>query len=80
MLVLTRKPGESIRIDGEITVTVSEVRGGRVKLSIDAPKSVRIVRVTNRRHSNFRSNLTPDAWLSRSSVNLSLIGYSHIRL
>ena len=44
MLVLSRKPGESIQIDENIFVTVSEVRGGRVRLSIDAPKSVRIVR------------------------------------
>ncbi len=44
MLVLSRKPGESIQIDDNIFVTVSEVRGGRVRLSIDAPRSVRIVR------------------------------------
>lgn len=44
MLVLSRKPGESIQIDENISVTVSEVRGGRVRLSIDAPRSVRIVR------------------------------------
>ncbi|APZ94479.1 carbon storage regulator [Fuerstiella marisgermanici] len=44
MLVLSRKPGESIQIDENISVTVSEVQGGRVRLSIDAPRSVRIVR------------------------------------
>lgn len=44
MLVLSRKPGESIQIDDDIFVTVSEVKGGRVRLSIDAPRSVRIVR------------------------------------
>ena len=44
MLVLTRKTGETIQIDDDIQITVSEVRGGRVKLSIDAPKCVRIVR------------------------------------
>lgn len=44
MLVLSRKQGESIQIDDNIFVTVSEVKGGRVRLSIDAPKSVRIVR------------------------------------
>ena len=44
MLVLTRKMGESIQIDDNISVTVSEVRGGRVRLSIDAPRSIRIVR------------------------------------
>lgn len=44
MLVLSRKTGESIQIDDDIFVTVSEVKGGRVRLSIDAPRSVRIVR------------------------------------
>ena len=44
MLVLSRKTGQSIQIDDNIFVTVSEVRGGRVRLSIDAPKSIRIVR------------------------------------
>ena len=44
MLVLSRKTGESIQIDDNIFITVSAVRGGRVRLSIDAPKSVRIVR------------------------------------
>ena len=44
MLVLSRKAGESIQIDDNIFVTVSEVKGGRVRLSIEAPKSVRIIR------------------------------------
>ncbi len=44
MLVLSRKKGESIQIAGNITVTVSDVRGGRVRLSIDAPRSVPVFR------------------------------------
>jgi carbon storage regulator len=44
MLVLTRKELESICIGDEIVVTVAEVRGGRVKLAIDAPRHVRIDR------------------------------------
>ncbi|MFN5622896.1 MAG: carbon storage regulator, partial [Planctomyces sp.] len=44
MLVLSRKVGESIQIDGDIRVTVSQVRGGRVRLSISAPAAVRVVR------------------------------------
>ena len=44
MLVLSRKIGESIQIAGGIRVTVSEVRGGRVRLSIEAPDSVRVLR------------------------------------
>jgi carbon storage regulator len=44
MLVLSRKVGESIQIAGDIRVTVTEVRGGRVRLSIDAPPSIRVLR------------------------------------
>lgn len=44
MLVLSRKQGESIQIDEDIFVTVTQVKGGRVRLSIEAPKHVRIVR------------------------------------
>lgn len=44
MLVLSRKTGQSIQIADNIFVTVSEVRGGRVRLSIDAPTSIRVVR------------------------------------
>ena len=39
MLVLSRKVGESIQIAGDIRVTVTQVR-----LSIEAPPSVRIAR------------------------------------
>jgi carbon storage regulator len=44
MLVLTRKLNESIVIDGNITVTVVEVRGNRVKLGIAAPVEVPVMR------------------------------------
>lgn len=44
MLVLSRKPGESVVIGGNIAVTVVEVRGNRVRLAFDAPNEVRIVR------------------------------------
>lgn len=44
MLVLSRKVGESIEIAGGIRVTVTEVRGGRVRLSIDAPPEIRVLR------------------------------------
>jgi len=44
MLVLTRKVGESLVIDGEITIKVSQIQGNRVRLCIDAPKSHRVIR------------------------------------
>ena len=44
MLVLSRKPTESIVIDGQIIVTLMEIRGNRVQLGIEAPREIRVVR------------------------------------
>jgi carbon storage regulator len=44
MLVLSRKLGEKIVINNNITVTVCELEGNKVRLGIDAPPSVRILR------------------------------------
>ncbi len=44
MLVLGRRAGESILIDGQIRVTIVSVDGDRVRVGIDAPRSVPIVR------------------------------------
>lgn len=44
MLVLTRKPGESIVIGNGVHVTLLEIRGNRVRLGITAPNGVTIVR------------------------------------
>lgn len=44
MLVLSRKPGEKIHIDTDITITVVEVVGNRVKIGIEAPGHIAILR------------------------------------
>jgi carbon storage regulator len=44
MLVLTRKVGEEIVIDGHIRVTVLAVQGGRVRIGVTAPPEVRVDR------------------------------------
>jgi carbon storage regulator len=44
MLVLSRKPGEAIVVGTAIRVTVIEVRGGRVRLGIEAPAHVNVRR------------------------------------
>jgi CheY-like chemotaxis protein len=44
MLVLSRKPGEGIVIDGCIRVDVVEVRGGRVRLGVTAPRQLPVRR------------------------------------
>jgi carbon storage regulator len=44
MLVLSRRPGEQVRIGDDITLTVIEAVGGRIKLGIDAPRHVPVWR------------------------------------
>ena len=44
MLVLSRRSKESIVVGDRITVTVVEIRGNRVRLAIEAPKEVRVLR------------------------------------
>lgn len=44
MLILTRRVGETIRINDDIKVTVTEVQGGQVKIGIAAPAHVRVHR------------------------------------
>ena len=44
MLALSRKPGEKVVIGNDITLTVVEVKGNRVRLAFDAPDQVRILR------------------------------------
>jgi len=44
MLVLRRKVGESIVLDGVINISVLAVEGERVKIGISAPADVTIVR------------------------------------
>lgn len=44
MLVLSRKLSESIVIDGRITVTLIEVQGNKVRLGIEAPREIPVLR------------------------------------
>lgn len=44
MLVLSRKIDEAIHINGNIKIKVVNIGGGRVRLGIEAPADVRIIR------------------------------------
>jgi carbon storage regulator len=44
MLVLTRKPDQSIMVGTDIEITVLEVRGEQVRLGIRAPRNVTVHR------------------------------------
>ena len=44
MLILQRKEGESLLIGEDVEITVMAVEAGRVRLAIQAPRSVTILR------------------------------------
>ncbi len=44
MLVLSRKVGESVIIQGSIKITVLEISGNQIKLGFEAPEDVFIYR------------------------------------
>ena len=60
MLVLSRRIGERLVIDDNIIVTVVEIRGGQVRLGIEAPREIPVRReeVAARKEAAFQP-LTP---------------------
>ncbi|NOX21370.1 MAG: carbon storage regulator CsrA [Nitrospirae bacterium] len=44
MLVLTRRSDEAIRLGDDIIIKIIEIKGGQVRIGIEAPKGVRIYR------------------------------------
>jgi carbon storage regulator len=44
MLVLTRRPGQSVMVGDDVVVTVLEVRGDVIRLGIDAPRTIQVHR------------------------------------
>jgi len=57
MLVLSRKVGEEIVIDDHIHITVVEIKGGKVRIGVCAPKDVVVDRQEiHERRKNFAKN------------------------
>ncbi len=57
MLILTRKPGESIKIGEDIYITLLATKGNQTRIGIDAPRELEVVRTEllgkgERRHAN----------------------------
>lgn len=62
MLVLSRKVGEEIIIDGDIRLTVTAIGDGRIKIGITAPPHVRVDRAeVAERIRQFAETETPAA-------------------
>lgn len=61
MLILTRKPRESIIIGDDIKITVTEVNGRQVRLAIHAPRHIRVDREEIRAQRKMRHPSDADA-------------------
>jgi carbon storage regulator len=66
MLVLSRKPGEQVYIGNHITITVVEIKGNRVRLGIDAPSDVTVLR------AELNDFLKPEAEEATHSAGLAV--------
>lgn len=44
MLILTRKPGERVRIGEDIVITLFGVNGNQVRIGVDAPRNIEVHR------------------------------------
>ncbi len=67
MLVLSRKPGESVLIGSDVVLTVLEIENDRVRLGIVAPRELLVLRQELRdqvRQENLQSAGLPDAELT----------------
>lgn len=83
MLVLTRKKGEEIIILGNIKITVAEIKNGRVKLAIDAPKSVSVNRaeiMSKVKEFNLKASGEENAEILSAQIELKSLLESKVRL
>jgi carbon storage regulator len=80
MLILSRKPGESIVIDGRIHVKIIRVEGDTVKLGVLAPTDVPVHRqevYDEIQHSNRQALTRPSAPLPKLSLHSNPAGAAH---
>ncbi len=45
MLILTRKTGQGFLIGDDIRITITEIQGDKVRVGIDAPKEIKVLRM-----------------------------------
>jgi carbon storage regulator len=45
MLILTRRPMQTVTIGNEVTVTVLKICGNRVRIGVNAPRDTTVLRV-----------------------------------
>ena len=68
MLVLSRRQGEEIFMDGDVTIRVLTVRGSRVRLGISAPAETRVLRKELLACRSGRDGESPDKKLATGAT------------
>lgn len=72
MLVLTRKPNETIVIGEDIKITLLSIDSDRVKIGIEAPKSMRVFRYETLKKVVFENQ-------AAAHVNVNLIELANLK-
>lgn len=66
MLILSRKVGETVYLNEDIEIKIVEVSGDKVRLGIEAPKDVKVLRSELRQtmesNKNASDAVAPDAF------------------
>jgi carbon storage regulator len=44
VLILTRRPRQTVKIGKDVVVTVLEIRGTQVRIGVDAPRTITVLR------------------------------------
>jgi carbon storage regulator len=70
MLVLSRKPSQQIMIGQDIKITVLKIDRNQVRLGIEAPRDVCILRKELSDHDQSHSRLSDDAELAQQLQTL----------
>lgn len=87
MLILTRRLGETLMIGDDISLTILEMRGGQVRLGIEAPKEIEVHRkeIYNRLKME-RGEMSPEEYeielqkAKQSQTNLFLISKARYKM
>ncbi len=68
MLVVSRKVGERVWIGDQISVTIVRVAQGVVRIGIEAPSEMTIIRDELRQNAAVRATASPDSSGESSSI------------
>ena len=75
MLVLSRKTNESIVIDGNVTVSVLRVDNDNVRIGIEAPKEVNVMRYEIYEEIRKNNQMAADSSVAKMKAKLMVKNY-----